>query len=222
MSTYKKFIQTLILLTTFSFVLNAQSSKDLQMKVVSLYQDVSLLTEQLGQLKLELESVRRENQQLIQELDENRKSQNQLVEGVNQFFENLEERLGRIETEVSKGNSNTDKNQIVTEVSAQINQLAVRTQEAIDVLAKSLDEVRMGKAKIKKSTHSNYSVSNENPTFNNDYPKNGIPYEVQSGDSLSKIASKYKSKVSYIINANRLANPNALQVGQTLFIPTTD
>lgn len=223
MSTAKKLFTPLILLIIPSLVWS-QSNEDLRMKVVSLYQDVSLMSEQVGQLKLEMESLRRENQTLLKELEVTRKSQNQLVEGVNQFFENIEERIARTEGHVAKGNSAQDKKEIIREVTAQIDQLARRTQEAIDVIAKSLDEVRMGSANARRVSggSSSYTVSSSPATFTDDYPKNGIPYEVKPGDTVSKIASKYNSKTSYIINANRLTNPNALQVGQTLFIPTAD
>lgn len=216
-----QFLSFLMAFTVWVQPILAQSTKDLQMKVVSLYQDVSLMTEQMGQIKLEMESLRRDNQKINQELNAIKQSQNQLVEGVNQFFENMEERLGRMEGEVAKGNSTADKKQIIREVTAQIDQLAMRTQEAIDVLAKSLDEVRMGQANIntsRKAPGASYSV-NPITNFNNDYPKNGIPYEVKAGDTLSKIANRYKSNIAHIINANRLTNPNALKVGQTLFIP---
>jgi len=51
------------------------------------------------------------------------------------------------------------------------------------------------------------------------YPKSGIFYVVKSGDTLSKIASSVGSQVSYIIHANKIPDPNRLQVGRELFIP---
>ena len=62
---------------------------------------------------------------------------------------------------------------------------------------------------------------NENlKEFSDVYPKTGISYEVQSGDTLSQIALKYGSRVSYIQNANLIANPSKdLQVGDIIFIP---
>lgn len=42
---------------------------------------------------------------------------------------------------------------------------------------------------------------------------------VQSGDVLVNIATRYGTTVSAIVQANNLANPNALQVGQQLIIP---
>lgn len=44
-------------------------------------------------------------------------------------------------------------------------------------------------------------------------------YVVQSGDMLSAIAQKYSVSVQALTQANKIADPNALQVGQTLTIP---
>ena len=42
---------------------------------------------------------------------------------------------------------------------------------------------------------------------------------MQPGDTLSKIAQKTGAKLSDIINANKIADPTKVQVGQQLFIP---
>lgn len=47
----------------------------------------------------------------------------------------------------------------------------------------------------------------------------GYEHVVQAGQTLSEIATAYKVKVQDIIKANRIENPNALKVGQKLFIP---
>jgi LysM repeat protein len=44
-------------------------------------------------------------------------------------------------------------------------------------------------------------------------------YVVQSGDSLSAIASRFGTTVQALINANGLKDPNALSIGQVLIIP---
>jgi membrane-bound lytic murein transglycosylase D len=46
-------------------------------------------------------------------------------------------------------------------------------------------------------------------------------HRVRSGDSLSSLASRYKTSVSAIMNANSLKNPGYLKVGWNLKIPTT-
>lgn len=46
-----------------------------------------------------------------------------------------------------------------------------------------------------------------------------IAYTIQTGDTLAGIASKFNSTVEAIIEANELADPNAIFVGQQLLIP---
>jgi LysM repeat protein len=42
---------------------------------------------------------------------------------------------------------------------------------------------------------------------------------VQAGDTLAVIAKNNNAKLSDIINANKIADPTRIRVGQTLFIP---
>ena len=57
------------------------------------------------------------------------------------------------------------------------------------------------------------------PTFSESYPKEGVAYTVQKGDTLPAIAKKTGAKVQDIINANKIADPSRIVAGQTLFIP---
>ncbi|MEN6571531.1 MAG: LysM peptidoglycan-binding domain-containing protein [Anaerolineaceae bacterium] len=45
-------------------------------------------------------------------------------------------------------------------------------------------------------------------------------YTVQAGDSLAIIAARYNMPVNVLINANSLINPNYLEVGQSITIPS--
>ncbi len=46
-----------------------------------------------------------------------------------------------------------------------------------------------------------------------------VNYIVQANDTLAKIASLFNSTQDDIVTANKLTNPNAIQVGQVLIIP---
>jgi len=50
-------------------------------------------------------------------------------------------------------------------------------------------------------------------------PPNSAAYIVQAGDTLYSIATKFNITVAALQQANNIANPNALAVGQRLFIP---
>ena len=95
------------------------------------------------------------------------------------------------------------KRETLQQVSGQLEKLARETQRAIDAVA--------------KGAATRPAVAT--PTFTEEYPKEGVSYTVQKGDTLSSIAHKTGAKMQDIINANKIADPTRLQVGQTLFIP---
>lgn len=66
---------------------------------------------------------------------------------------------------------------------------------------------------IRTSTPSSPSRSSRSGT------QSGINHVVQSGESLSRIASAYGVKMSVIVEANNLKSPDSIYAGQTLFIP---
>jgi len=47
----------------------------------------------------------------------------------------------------------------------------------------------------------------------------GYEHTVQSGETLSTIARKYGASVPAITEANGMSDPNAIRVGQTIFVP---
>lgn len=58
-------------------------------------------------------------------------------------------------------------------------------------------------------------ASLERPT-----PTPAALYTVQPGDTLSAIAERFNTTVDELVAANGLTDPNALQTGQTLLIPS--
>jgi len=85
---------------------------------------------------------------------------------------------------------------------AQIRKLGDATNAAIDSLAKG-----MATRPVIQTT------------FSENYPKEGVSHTVQKGDTLAVIAKKTGAKSQDIINANKIADPSRIMVGQTLFIP---
>jgi LysM repeat protein len=63
------------------------------------------------------------------------------------------------------------------------------------------------------------AISHAQPAAQAQRVERGYEHVVQAGQTLSEIASAYKVKPQDIIKANKLQNPNALRVGQKLFIP---
>jgi LysM repeat protein len=102
-----------------------------------------------------------------------------------------------------KAVSAANKSETLQQVAGQMERLAKQTNAAIDSLAKGMA--------------TRPAVNN---VFTEDYPKEGVSYTVQKGDTLSSIAAKNGARMQDIVNANKITDPTRIQVGQTLFIPT--
>ena len=102
--------------------------------------------------------------------------------------------------------------------------------ERLAIIDKKIEQVKKEMESMARQTNANMqklaSAIDSRPqaampvSFSDDYPKTGIPYVVQSGDTLGKIARKYSSQVRWIQDANKIADPNrGLRVGDKIFIP---
>ncbi|HNC24939.1 MAG TPA: LysM peptidoglycan-binding domain-containing protein [Opitutaceae bacterium] len=112
-------------------------------------------------------------------------------------LEQLNDAVTELRRAIAAGDSATAER-----AATQIKRLGDATNAAIDSLAKGM------------ATRPTVT------TFNENYPKEGVSYTVQKGDTLALIAKKTGAKSQDIINANKIVDPSRIQVGQTLFIPT--
>lgn len=174
-------------------------SDNLRVSVANLSQDMRLLAQQLNTLKLEMEEMRRENARLRSQVaaaSSNRETQSQIT--------NLSSAIDTLRREYQAADE-AQKQQIIAEVTRQINALAEETQGALSTVANAVGN----QPQVATPVH-----------FSSDYPKTGITYTVRSGDTLSKIARDHGSTIKHIQNANKIVNPaRDLRVGQTIFIP---
>lgn len=178
--------------------IHAQSD-NLRVTVANLSQDVSLLTQNLKTIRLEMEELRRENARL--------RAQVASASNDNQTQAQISNLSGTIESlrREYKAADEAQKQQIIAEVTRQINALAKETQDAINTVADAVGS----QPQVETTVH-----------FSEDYPKTGKPYVVRSGDTLSKIARDHGSTIKHIQNANKIVNPaRDLKVGETIFIP---
>jgi LysM repeat protein len=178
-------------------VFTCLSQVDNKILLANLKQDIELVNREVTGLRSEVEMLRRENAQLRISVEQaNREKNNEWEDGI---VLELQNRLQALElafnqSERARGSTQEELNQ--------------KFQQIIEQMNRGFDQVS-------KSTNS----TPQTQTFSNDYPKNGFVHIVEKGETVSSIAQKYKSKVSWIIDANRISDPTKVFVGRELFVP---
>lgn len=178
----------------FLFVLAvapAALGQSAQVEIANLREDVRGLSQRVADLTLRLEQLERENADL------RRKSAaaDKAGAATAQFKDALADLNRDLRAAIA-----SSKTETLQQVASQMEKLAKQTNAALDSLAKGGG---------KPATAG----------FTDDFPKDGVSYTVQKGDTLATIARKTGARQQDIINANRLADPSRITVGQTLFIP---
>ncbi len=164
--------------------------------VADMQQDFALIRREVGNLRLEVEQLRRENEAL--------KNKISALEGSSAGAELVKAQVSGARAEMNAKNEALKK-EIIEQVKKEMESMARQTNANMQKLASAIDARPQAAMPV---------------SFSDDYPKTGIPYVVQSGDTLGKIARKYSSQIKWIQDANKIADPNrGLRVGDTIFIP---
>jgi len=161
-----------------------------RIELANLRQDLLQLTQRVGELSMTVEQLNRDNNAL-----QAKASQNYVT------VEHLNRAVAELNRTIQAGLSD-QKHEVLQQVATQIERLGKQTNAALDSLAKN------------QATRPVVQT-----TFNEDFPKEGVNYTVQAGDTLAVIAKKNNAKQQDIINANKISDPSKLRAGQTLFIP---
>lgn len=175
------------------FLAAAALAQSPQVELANLREDVRGLAQRVGELTLRLEQLERENSELRRRSAAADKSHATLAE-VRESAADLSRELRALVA--------TTKAETLQQVATQMEQLARQTNTALDSLAKTQATRPAGQS-----------------TFSENFPREGVSYTVQRGDTLAVIAKKTGAKQQDIVNANKLADPSRITVGQTLFIP---
>ena len=155
-------------------------------------QDMALLKREVGNLRLEVEQLTRQNEALERKIRQ--------MQSSNTSSDLVRSQVASVRSDVSSQNEAMKR-----EVKKDIESLASQTNDAIEKLAKAIGQ----RPQAPMPT-----------TFGDDYPKMGITYTVKSGDTLGKIARANNSKIKWIQDANKIEDPNrGLRVGESIFIP---
>ena len=168
---------------------SAQSSSD-RAELAALRQDLLLLNQRVGELSLAVEQLTRDNATLQQQASRSYATVEQLNKAIAEANRALQ------------GDLAEQKRDVLAAVSSQLEKLGRQTNAALEALAKN------------QATRPVVQT-----TFSEDFPKEGVNYTVQNGDTLAVIARKNNAKLQDIINANKIADPTRIRVGQNLFIP---
>lgn len=163
---------------------------NLAFELASLREDLRLLQQRVGELTLTVEQLNRENAQLQTKANQSYVTVEQLNRSIADVNRSVQGALAE------------QKRDVLQQVASHIERLGKQTNAALDALAK-------GQA-------TRPTVQTE---FSDEFPRDGVNYTVQSGDTISRIAERHNSRVQDIINANKIADPTKIRVGQSLFIP---
>lgn len=164
--------------------------------VADLSQDITLMDRQIRSLSLEIE-ILKDNQA---ETNNNRPSLRALEMKLNQMGNDLNALKLALSAQERR-----IKQAVLDEVNKQMNVYVSNINSRLGYIDDSEN-----KRDVKE-------------VFSDNYPKSGVSYEVQSGDTLSQIAVQFGSSVEYIQNANQINDPaRDLLVGDIIFIPLTE
>jgi len=164
-----------------------------QVELANLREDVRGLTQRVGELSLRLEQLERENAELRQQAngaDRQRVTMAQMNDAIAEINRALRAAIA------------TSKTETLQQVSGQLEKLGKQTNAALESVARA--------QATRPAVQTNFSE---------DFPKEGVSYTVQKGDSIALIAKKTGAKQQDIVNANKISDPSRIVVGQTLFIP---
>tara|TARA_B100002019_G_scaffold287396_1_gene299318 strand:+ start:377 stop:973 length:597 start_codon:yes stop_codon:yes gene_type:complete len=168
-------------------------------QVANLKQDLELVSRELAGLRSEVELLRRENAQLRVFVESVSQKSNSSKGMSSAQVVQLNGRISSLE-KIVQDNSKSQI-QIQSNVNKQI-------QELIKQMNRGFEEVSKAP-----------TTPPPTQSFSTDYPQKGFVHKVEKGETVSSIAKKYESKVSWIINANQIADPTKVFVGKELFVP---
>ncbi len=117
----------------------------------------------------------------------------------------LDLRLARIENSSTSGSAQQKAE--IEALRQELQSTRGATEKKISII---LDEVAQENERILKSIQSSRGAGGYSQ---------GYEHVVKSGETISTIARDYKVTVDAVVAANQLANPDAIRVGQILFIP---
>ena len=171
----------------------AQRADPRAIEMANLREDLRLLQQTVAELQASVAQLQRDNAALSSQAESGRASLVTLAQ--------LNDALAQLRQSIEASLADQKRETLQT-VAQQISKLAKETNSALAAVAKG------------QATRPTIATD-----FSDDFPKEGVTHTVQSGETLSTISKKYGVPMKNIQNANRIADPTKIMVGQSLFIP---
>jgi TolA-binding protein len=175
---------------------------DTNVRLANLTQDLELISRQVANLRSEVEILRRENAQLRIVAEQAGKTQGVSTGSLQEFARQMDGRLESLRADIAKNKTGSE---------------ALR-RHVDSRFQKLIKQMNAGFASYSGGSPS--AVLPPPVKFTDDYPKDkGFVHVVGKGETISSIALKYKSKIPWILSANRISDPTKVHVGKELFVP---
>ena len=196
---YVMLINRSVLLYFVFGIASSFSFADINVRVANLKQDMELVSRELVGLRTEVELLRRENAQLRVQVEQSIRKYSSNTGSSAENLQRMSDRMQGLENRLNQ----SENSQIILQKS-----MEAKVKDLIMQMNKGFEKVQTVSKPVSTAQ-----------SFNQDYPQSGFVHKVKSGETVSSIAKKYDSKVSWIINANQIQDPKKVYVGKELFVP---
>ena len=163
---------------------------------------IELFRQQVERLNDQVNAMRQENEQVEQRVTQTEQQQ-RAIAALQTENAKLRDEVKNLRAEIK------DVRDELAQVKA--DRETLRKQITDDIIARITTLIEKQNAKPPVRGNSASSATGGKET--------GRLHTVERGQTLSEIAAAYKSSTDIIVKANNLKNPDALRIGQELFIP---
>lgn len=193
---------TLVGVLLFVGAFSSVGAADTNVRLANLTQDLELISRQVANLRSEVEILRRENAQLRIVAEKAGKTQGVSAGSLQEFARQMDGRLESLRVDIAQNKTGAE---------------ALR-RHVDSRFQKLIKQMNAGFAAYNGSSPP--IASSPSVKFTDDYPKDkGLVHVMGKGDTISSIALKYKSKIRWILSANRISDPTKVHVGKELYVP---
>jgi murein DD-endopeptidase MepM/ murein hydrolase activator NlpD len=179
-----------------------------QAQAADVREDVRDLNQRLGELSLRVEQLEHENAELRARIAAANGARDTVTTA--QLNTAIADLNASVATAVASSRA-----EILQQVATQMERLAKQTNAALDSLARQPAPAPQHPSPPAPTAQG----AAARPAFGDSYPKEGVSYTVQKGDSIGLIAKKTGAKAQDIIDANKIMDPSRIQAGQVLVVP---